>query len=378
MCGEMSSPPTSFEWRTGDLAIAHALWDKQFGKGGSLDTQILEASKLKKYEQYRGFLFAIVPLYITSICVESCLYCNFRAGNRGVKLQRVRLRPLQLADEVQYLIEKKGLRVIELVYATDPLVRVDRMCKDVERVQRLLAKSGGGAVGINAEALDVDEYRRLKDAGLDFIVLWQETYDRDQYIKYHPGTTKKACFEYRLEAYDRMFVAGIRTIGMGILSGLSDWRLDWALLMDHEAYISETYGIGPCILGVPRLKGAAGALVRETPWVPNRQEFKCAVALHNLFAPSVLPFLSTREDWELCSEMASGGGALFTLNCSTIPGGYAARAQGYQFPTDNFDAPLYAPRLIRQGLLPVFDWKFSKGEAVIAERRLASGTGAQE
>lgn len=359
-----------FDWREGDPAIAQVLFSQGFGSGGDLDMGLLEAASKKKNERYGGDLFAIVPLYVTSICAERCLYCNFRAGNRGIELQRIRLLPQQVDDEARYLVERKGLRVIELVYATDPLVRVDRMCKDVERTKKLLERYGGGAVGINAEALDVDEYRRLKDAGLDFIVLWQETYDRDQYIKYHPGATKKTHFEYRLEAYDRMFEAGIHAIGMGVLSGLSDWRMDWTFLMEHEAYIARKYGVAPAILGVPRLKSAAGALVQSTPCTPSRQEYKCVVALHNLFAPTTLPFLNTREDWDLCTEMASGGGSLFTFNCSTIPGGYVAGTHGYQFPTANYDAPVFAPLLTQQGFNPVFDWRFPENGIVVAENPL--------
>ncbi len=347
-----------------DPAVAATLWTEDFGTGGELDTYILEAARRARATSYGGALFAIVPVYVTSICIERCLYCNYRLGNKNVELERIRLSPDELDREVRYLVVEKSLRVVELVYATDPRVRADRMCRDVERTRRLLEHLGGGTVGINAEALDESEYRQLRDAGLNFAVLWQETYDSERYAACHPGATKKTRFEYRLEAPERMLAAGIENIGMGVLSGLADWKTDWALLMEHEAYIARTNGVTPAILGVPRLKPAAGALIKQTSTIPTRQEFKCLVAVHNLFAPETVPFLNTREDWALCREMAAGGGALFTFNCSTIPGGYAAGNHGYQFPTGDFDVPAYAPRLATMNLVPVFEWEFIRGRPV--------------
>ena len=83
------------------------------------------------------------------------------------------------------------------------------------------------------------------------------------------------------------------------------------------------------------------------------------MAAHALFDPEALPFVSTREPWTLCEELAVGGGCLFTFDCSTIPGGYALGGHGQQFPTFSFPLAEHAPRLRRRGLAPVFDWRFS-------------------
>jgi 2-iminoacetate synthase len=213
-------------------------------------------------------------------------------------------------------------------------------------------------VGINAEALDEAEYRALLSAGLSFVVLWQETYDRDIYIELHPGNTKKTRFEYRLDAYERMLVAGIPHIGMGILSGLTDWREDWSMLILHEAYLHQQYGVSAAILGIPRLKSANGALVKNTRFIPTEEEFSQCVALHNIFSPSTMAFVSTRETWDVCVNLAKGGGCLFTLNCSTIPGGYSLGHRGHQFPTASYDAQVFSTVLQEAGLSPVFNWAF--------------------
>jgi 2-iminoacetate synthase len=332
------------------------LWEEEFGTGGALDRAIVGRSAELKSALYGGRVFAIVPIYVTSICSEQCVYCNYRGGNKGIGVERRRLSDPELEQEALYLIEQKGLRTLELVYATDPRMRVDAMCRHVALLRRLLDSHGGGLVAISAEALEEDEYRRLVSAGLSISVLWQETYDRERYAMLHPGKTKKADFEYRMDAYERMLLAGVPHVGIGVLSGLADWRQDWAMLMLHEEYLQRRFGRGPTILGIPRLKRAPGALLQESPFTPARQEFLVTLALHNIFSPPTAAFVSTREEWDLCVELARGGGCLFTLNCSTTPGGYSLQHGGCQFTSHSYDAPVYSAKLRAEGLEPIFLW----------------------
>ncbi len=333
------------------------LWSGELGSGGDLDRRIIARSQEVKFSLYEGRVFVIVPIYATSICQEQCVYCNYRAGNKGIEVDRRRLTDDELEQEATFLVEQKGLRVLELVYASDPRGRVDTMCRHVELLRNVLESREGGLVGISAEALDENEYRRLVDAGLCWSVLWQETYDQVRYAELHPGKTRKANFEYRLDAHERMLAAGVERVGMGVLSGLAAWRRDWAMLMLHEQYLHEHCGRGATIIGTPRLKLAPGALLQQPPCQMTRDELLVTVALHNLFAPTAAPFVSTREDWDICLELARGGGCLFTLNCSTTPGGYSLAHCGCQFSSKSYDAPEYAGRLRRNGLEPIFDWK---------------------
>jgi 2-iminoacetate synthase len=336
--------------------FAPLFWSPEFGQSGELDRAIIAGAAGLKHALYGGRVFVIAPIYVTSICQEQCSYCNFRAGNKGVGVERRRLTDSELEEEARYLIEEKGQKVLELVYATDPRMRVDTMCRHVEMLRRMLEQHGGGLVGISTEAFEEKDYRRLVEAGLCWSVLWQETYDKSRYTALHPGTTKKANFGYRLDAYEGMLAAGVKHVGIGVLSGLSDWRRDWAMLMLHEEYLRKNYGEGVTILGTPRLKSAPGALLQDSPFTPSRQEFLATVALHNIFSPTTAPFVSTREDWDVCLELASGGGCLFTLNCSTTPGGYSLHHGGCQFAANSYDAPVYSEKLKSAGFDPVFNW----------------------
>jgi len=360
--------PQAFDALRDGVAADYAslLWSPELGTGGAMDRALLARSADTKAALFGGKLFIVVPIYVSSVCQEQCLYCNFRASNKGVAVERRRLTDDELEGEAIYLIEEKGQRVLELVYAADPLMRVDAMCRHVELLRRVLERHGGGTVGLSAESLDEAEYRRLVEAGLCWSVLWQETYDKERYMELHPGRTKKSNFEYRLDAYERMLAAGVEHVGMGVLSGLADWRRDWAMLMLHEEYLQHRYGRGASILGTPRLKLAPGALLIDSPYAMSRQEFLAAVALHNLFAPGTAPFVSTRENWDVCLEMARGGGCLFTLNCSTTPGGYSLPRSSYQFTTNSYDAPEYSRKLRAEALEPVMNWKSADLAAAIS------------
>jgi 2-iminoacetate synthase len=331
---------------------------------------ILSTARRIKHELFEGQVFAIVPVYVSSVCQEHCLYCNYRAGNKAREITRLRLTDQELHDELAFLT-RKGYRVLELVYATDPRVTLDDVVRHVTIAKEVLAECGGGNVGINARPYRTSEYARLAEAGIDFAVIWQETYDEDAYRDLHPGNTEKNNFAFRVGAPARMLEGGIKRIGLGVLSGLSGWRSDWTRLMRHVKYIEETYSdrAEGFIFGIPRLKPAAGALLQKTPHIPDDREMLLAISAVNLFRPDALPFVNTREDWKTCLALAEGGGTLFTLNCRTIPGGYAHNQAGYQFPTFDFSPGEHVGDLKAHGIKPIFAWDFAsvRKERLVAE-----------
>lgn len=330
-----------------------------FGAGGALDAEIAARARLRKLELFGGAVFPVSPLYVTSVCKERCAYCNYRAGSTDPDLKRTRLSDSELEREVRFLVEERGLRAVELVYASDPLVTADDICRHVELTARILSRLGRPIVGLSSEPSTVAEYRRLRDAGLTFSVVWMETYDPQRYRELHPGRQTKTDFFWRLESYERMIEAGLEGIGYGVLSGLSDWRRDWSMLAAHQRWLRRRYGRGPNILGIPRLRPAPGAPYDPGGFLPSDGIFRSLVAWHNGLFPEVMPFVSTREPFETCLQLAAGGGCLFTLNCSTVPGGYTLDRRGAQFRTGDYDALRFTPRLRAAGLGPDWAWQAS-------------------
>lgn len=318
--------------------------------GVSFEGVVATAARVKR-RCFSSQVFPISPLYVTSICSDRCAYCNYRAGNRGVDLERVRLIDSELSREIQYLLES-GIRIIELVYATDPFLTAQDIARHVSLAALELSRVGGGYVGINAAPFTTAEYEIIRRAGLDFAVLWQETYNREVYANVHAGSPQKEDYDFRYTAHERMIEAGIRCVGIGVLSGLAPWREDWLALLDRAKLLSERYAgrLDKLILGIPRLKPAAGAVIKESVHTPTDREFRLAVAVFDLVFPDALPFVSTREPWEMCVALAEGGGVLFTLDCKTIPGGYSLGRKGYQFPTFDFSGRTWMSRLSNHGL----------------------------
>lgn len=329
----------------------------EFGSGGALDAGIAARARQRKLERFDGRVFPVSPLYVTSICKERCAYCNYRAGSTDPDLRRVRLGLAELEREVRFLVEERGLRAVELVYASDPLLRVDDICRHVELAAGILGRHGRPVVGLSAEPASVEDYRRLRGAGLSFSVVWMETYDAARYRELHPGRQTKTDFFWRLESYERMIEAGLDGVGYGVLSGLADWRRDWSMLALHQRWLRRRLGRGPNILGIPRLRPAPGAPFDPGPNLPGDGAFRSLVAWHNALFPDVMPFVSTREPFETCLQLSAGGGCLFTLNCSTVPGGYTLAHSGAQFRTGDYDALRFTPRLRAAGLDPDWAWR---------------------
>lgn len=328
-----------------------------FGSGGPLDAALAAQARLRKLEHFGGAVFPVSPLYVTSVCKEQCTYCNYRAGSTDPDLKRVRLTEDQLEREVRFLADERGLRAVELVYASDPRITETDICRHVELTASILARYGRPVVGLSAEPVSVAGYRRLRDAGLTFSVVWMETYDPVRYRELHPGRQTKTDFFWRLESYERMIEAGLEGIGYGVLSGLSDWRKDWSMLAVHQRWLRRRCGRGPNILGIPRLRPAPGAPFEPGGLLPGDGVFRSLVAWHNALFPDVMPFVSTREEFETCLQLAAGGGCLFTLNCSTVPGGYTLDHRGAQFRTGDYDALRFTPRLRAAGLEPDWAWE---------------------
>jgi hypothetical protein len=122
--------------------------------------------------------------------------------------------------------------------------------------------------------------------------------------------------------------------------------------------LQNRFGIPPAIFGVPRLKVAPGAKLQRGQFIPTDKEYLLAIAVHNLVWPMANPFVNTREPWDLCVKASAGGGALFTFDCKTIPGGYTQGTTGFQFPSFSFNPHDYSKRLQEFDLKPIFKWSF--------------------
>ena len=313
-----------------ELSVEDAYVLTQCRTKDELRQLVIDTATERRKSMWNNRLFLVPPLYVSDRCADNCVYCPYRKDNKGI--QRIILDEGTLLENVKFL-SSQGYRVIELVAATDLTLNSKKTANWIRLVKEHLEGLGAGAVGLNFFPFaSSDDYALIVESGLDFAVLWQETYDQDIYRTLHPGGTPKSDFHFRLNAFDRMMRGGLRRVGAAFLGGLGDWQYDLLMCISHGKYLEAEYGVPPYIIGTPRFKSSPGTSLQWDPRPLGDQDWLLMAAIYKLVFPKSLPWFSTREWFELSATAARGGGALFTLDCSTEVGGYTLDRGFAQFP----------------------------------------------
>jgi hypothetical protein len=224
-----------------------------------------------------------------------------------------------------------------LVLSDDPEFGPETVARYVAATRRKLEALGGGAVALCSPVYQQEDYVRLREAGLDWVVEWQETHHRPHFDRWHFAGSPKRNFESRLDLWDRVIAAGITKIGMGVLLGLYDFRYDALAVIEHGNYLRRTYGIEPHALGIPRLKPARGVLASQKPnrFTVSDRDFRLVVSVYHMAFPTSRLFFNTRESYDLNISLVAAGD-LFTVDCETLPGAYLRRHLPGQFSTHDY------------------------------------------
>ena len=291
-------------------------------------------------------LFA--PLYLSNECTNSCVYCGFKVTNR---VCRMTLTIDQAEAEARFL-HSQGFRHLLLVSGESPgVVTLDYLQGVVQRLRPLFA-----SIAIEIYPMETGEYRTLAASGVDGLVVYQETYNRERYSEVHPAGRKRD-FKWRLETPERGGEAGFRRLGIGALLGLSDWRTEAFVLARHARYLLKHFWRSHLTVSFPRLQPAAGGYQPEHP-VGDAALVQIMTALR-LFLPDAGLILSTRENPVLREHLLPLGVTAMSAGSRTDPGGYAQKEHGEeQFRiADERPAKEIADLLRRTGYEPVWkDW----------------------
>lgn len=291
-----------------------------------------------------------VPLYLSNYCENRCLYCGF---NRDSQAPRRRLTVEEATAEADTLAQE-GFTDLLLVSSEDRShVTVDFL---VDLAGRLRGRFR--CVTIEIHQLGREEYRRLFEAGIDGVTLYQETYCRDRYRRYHKSGPK-ADYDRRLGAVDDLAAAGMRRIGLGALLGLSDWRIETLALAEHARDLMRRYWQGQVSFSFPRLRptGEVNGPAFEH-LVSDRELVQMILALRLCFADAGM-VLSTREPAPLRDRLVNLGITRMSAGSKTSPGAYSLHADAAeQFEVaDHRSADQVAEMILAQGRDPVWkDW----------------------
>jgi 2-iminoacetate synthase len=289
------------------------------------------------------------PMYLSNLCVNDCLYCGF---NKSHKFPRIRLTIEQALAEAG-IIAKEGFKDLLLVSSEDKsFITVDYLA---ELASKLRPKFSSLAVEIYQ--MSAEEYAKLFAAGIEGITLYQETYDRQTYSKYHPAGPK-ADYDYRLSAPDSFGQAGMREIGLGALLGLSDWHLETLALAEHAHYLMKKYWKSRVSFSFPRLRPAKDVDQTRFSLLSDKNLVHMILALRLCFADAGMT-ISTREPADLRDQLVKLGITRMSAGSKTNPGGYSTHTDSVgQFDVDDSRSPAQIAAMLKsQGLEPVWkDW----------------------
>ena len=215
----------------------------------------------RKFYGNRIVMFA--PLYLSNYCVNGCVYCPYHAKNRTIP--RKKLSQEEIRREV-IALQDMGHKRLALEAGEDPRNNpIDYILESIRTIYSIHHKNGAiRRVNVNIAATTVENYRKLKEAGIGTYILFQETYNKTAYEALHP-TGPKSDYAYHTEAMDRAMEGGIDDVGIGVLFGLNTYRYDFVGLLMHAEHLEATFGVGPHTISVPRICPADDISTEDFP-----------------------------------------------------------------------------------------------------------------
>ena len=284
--------------------------------------EIFELAKQIKQDFYGNRIVMFAPLYLSNYCVNGCVYCPYHMKNKHIA--RKKLTQEEVRKEV-IALQDMGHKRLALEAGEDPVNNpIEYILECIDTIYSIHHKNGDiRRVNVNIAATTVENYRRLKEAGIGTYILFQETYHKESYEKLHP-TGPKHDYAYHTEAMDRAMEGGIDDVGLGVLFGLELYRYELAALLMHAEHLEAVHGVGPHTISVPRLKRADDIDPDTFDNGIDDDTFAKIIACIRISVPYTGMIISTRES-QACRERALELGISQISGASkTSVGGYAS------------------------------------------------------
>ena len=269
---------------------------------------------------YGNRIVMFAPLYLSNYCVNGCVYCPYHLKNKTIP--RKKLTQEEVRQEV-IALQDMGHKRLAIEAGEDPVNNpLEYILECIHTIYSVHHKNGDiRRVNVNIAATTVENYRKLKEAGIGTYILFQETYHKESYEQLHP-TGPKHDYAYHTEAMDRAMEGGIDDVGLGVLFGLEMYKYEFAGLLMHAEHLEAAHGVGPHTISVPRVKKADDIDPEAFDNSISDEIFAKIVACIRLAVPYTGMIISTRESEEL-------RGKLLNLGISQISGGSRTSVGGY-------------------------------------------------
>ncbi len=271
-----------------------------------------QKSREKTQRRFGKTIQLYLPLYLSNICTNQCIYCGFNSSN---KIKRIILTDEEILQEVK-AIKQMGYEHILLVTGeAEKKAGADYL----ENAMKLI-KPYFSSISAEIQPLETEEYRRLIETGLNSVYIYQETYNKNNYQSYHLKG-KKSNFEYRLATPERLGEAGIHRIGLGALLGLENWRIEAFFIALHLRFLQKKYWKTKYSLSFPRMRPYVGQFNPPNP--VSEKELAQLIWAFRIFDEDIEISLSTRESREFRDNMMTLGVTSMSAGSKTDPGGYS-------------------------------------------------------
>ena len=278
------------------------------------------ARQIKK-KLYGNRIVMFAPLYLSDWCINGCVYCPYHAKNR--RIPRRKLSQDEIRAEVTAL-QDMGHKRLAIESGEDPVHNpIEYILESIGTIYGTHHRNGAiRRVNVNIAATTIENYRKLKEAGIGTYILFQETYNRKNYEKLHPSGPKSD-YAWHTEAMDRAMQGGIDDVGIGVLFGLDTWRYDLVGLLMHAEHLEARFGVGPHTISVPRICPADGIDTGDFPNAVPDDIFCRIVAVLRLAVPYTGMIISTRESEKVRAKVLELGISQISGGSRTSVGGYA-------------------------------------------------------
>lgn len=285
--------------------------------------KMYKLAKEIKQRFYGNRIVMFAPLYLSNYCVNGCTYCPYHHKNKHIT--RKKLTQEEIKNEV-IALQDMGHKRLALETGEDPVNNpLEYVLESIETIYSIKHKNGAiRRVNVNIAATTVENYRKLKEAGIGTYILFQETYHKKTYEELHP-TGPKHDYAYHTEAMDRAMEAGIDDVGLGVLYGLNMYRYDFVGLLMHAEHLEASMGVGPHTISVPRIRPADDINPDEFTNAISDEIFAKIVAVLRITVPYTGLIVSTRESQKTREKVLELGVSQISGGSSTSVGGYVEK-----------------------------------------------------
>lgn len=313
----------------------------------ALEAMAFRVSK-EHVKHFGKAMILYTPLYLANYCVNQCVYCGYNANN---KIKRHQLT-LEAIEQEAKSISETGLRHLLILTGESEKDTPVSYILDAVRILKKYFDS----IAIEIYPLSTDDYKRMIQAGVDSLTIYQEVYDRKRYKEVHPYGPKSD-YDYRYYAAKRAAEAGIFNINMGALLGLHNWQSEVLTLGKHVKALQDEYPGINFSISVPRIRPFIGQSFTSIE-IEDRDLVQIILSL-KLFLPSIGITLSTRETADFRNQMLPLGISKMSAGVMTSVGGHGSESEGdAQFDiADNRSVKEMVDSLKSFGYQPVLkDW----------------------